>query len=59
MTDPAVQGCAEFSRVTGYGKQCGTRSYTGRVASLSHGQTGPGEFPWTCILLNQVSSVPN
>jgi len=46
-----VQGCTEPSV---YGaKQCGTRTYSGPVPGLSHGQTSPGEFPWTCILLNQ------
>ena len=42
-TEPAVYGA----------KQCGTRSYSGPVPGLQHGQTSPGEFPWTCILLNQ------
>merc|ERR1711913_106079 len=46
-----VQGCSEPSV---YGaKQCGTRNYPGPVPGLTHGQTSPGEFPWTCILLNQ------
>jgi len=46
-----TQGCTEAPV---YGaKQCGTRSYSGPVPGLQHGQTSPGEFPWTCILLNQ------
>jgi len=46
-----TQGCSEPAV---YGaKKCGTRSYNGPVAGLQHGQTSPGEFPWTCILLNQ------
>jgi len=46
-----VQGCQEAPV---YGsKTCGTRSYAGPVAGLSYGQSSPGEFPWTCILLNQ------
>jgi len=46
-----TQGCTEPPV---YGaKQCGTRSYSGPVPGLQHGQTSPGEFPWTCILLNQ------
>merc|ERR1712038_103965 len=46
-----VQGCTEPS-VQG-AKQCGTRNYSGPVGGLTHGQVSPGEFPWTCILLNQ------
>ena len=46
-----TQGCQEAPV---YGsKQCGTRNYPGPVSGLSYGQTSPGEFPWTCILLNQ------
>merc|ERR1712013_647158 len=30
-----------------------TRNYAAPVSGLSHGQASPGEFPWTCILLNQ------
>merc|ERR1712172_170918 len=46
-----TQGCHEAPV---YGaKTCGTRSYAGPVNGLSHGQASPGEFPWTCILLNQ------
>jgi len=48
---PWTQGCQELP-VQG-AKQCGTRSYAGPVSGLSHGQASPGEFPWTCILLNQ------
>ena len=45
------QGCAE--RITTGGiKQCGTRSYR-PVSGLEFGQSSPGEFPWTCLLLNQ------
>ena len=44
-------GCQETSV---YGaKTCGTRNYPGPVSGLSYGQASPGEFPWTCILLNQ------
>merc|ERR1712165_288560 len=49
---PWTQGCQETQAPRG-GKQCGTRSYAGPVNGLSHGQASPGEFPWTCILLNQ------
>jgi len=48
---PWTQGCQE-PPVQG-AKQCGTRSYAGPVTGLTHGQASPGEFPWTCILLNQ------
>jgi len=44
------QPCAE-RQVSG-GKQCGTRQF--RTASnLNFGEVSPGEFPWTCLLLNQ------
>jgi hypothetical protein len=33
-------------------KQCGTRSYRDN-AGKKFGDTSPGEFPWTCLLLNQ------
>jgi len=45
------QGCAERI-TTGGRKQCGTRSYR-PVSNLEFGQSSPGEFPWTCLLLNQ------
>jgi len=48
---PWVQGCQE-SQPQGF-KQCGTRDYEAPVQGLAHGQTSPGEFPWTCLLLNQ------
>jgi len=48
---PWVQGCQE-SQPQG-AKQCGTRNYNRPVSGLAHGQTSPGEFPWTCLLLNQ------
>jgi len=48
---PWTQGCQELP-IQG-AKQCGTRNYAGPVSGLSHGQASPGEFPWTCILLNQ------
>jgi len=46
-----TQGCYEAPV---YGtKKCGTRNYPGPVSGLQYGQSSPGEFPWTCILLNQ------
>merc|ERR1719219_841295 len=33
--------------------QCGVRSFGNPVRGLKHGEASPGEFPWTCILLNQ------
>jgi len=32
--------------------QCGVRNYKFPVRGLEHGESSPGEFPWTCILLN-------
>jgi len=47
-----VQGCSETSV---YGQQqCGTRPrYRGPVRGLADGEASPGEFPWTCLILNQ------
>jgi len=46
-----VQGCSETSV---YGnQQCGSRNYRGPVRGLSEGESSPGEFPWTCLILNQ------
>merc|ERR1712119_150040 len=47
---PWSQGCAENVRSSS--KLCGTRQPT-FASGLQHGQTLPGEFPWTCLLLNQ------
>lgn len=44
------QSCSE--RVSSGGKQCGTRQFT-PAAGRTFGQSSPGEFPWTCLLLNQ------
>jgi len=45
------QGCSETSV---YGsQQCGTRLYRRPVSGLNHGESSPGEFPWTCLMLNQ------
>lgn len=45
------QGCAE--RVTSGGnKLCGTRNFR-PVSTSVPSQSSPGEFPWTCLLLNQ------
>merc|ERR1712172_116945 len=48
---PWTQGCQE-NQPQG-SKQCGTRNYNRPVSGLTHGQASPGEFPWTCLLLNQ------
>jgi len=45
------QQCTE-RQVSGGIKQCGTRQFR-PAAGLSFGQVSPGEFPWTCLLLNQ------
>jgi len=45
------QNCQEAG---GFGSnQCGLRSYSGPVSGLSHGESSPGEFPWTCLILDQ------
>merc|ERR1712002_1082879 len=45
------QGCSETSV---YGSnQCGTRDYRRPASNLNYGEASPGEFPWTCLLLNQ------
>jgi len=48
------QGCREnsFSSSSGV-KACGTRNYNRPVSGLAHGTASPGEFPWTCLILNQ------
>jgi len=56
VTEPWVQGCEETpvygETITGT-KACGTQEYISPVASLGHGETTPGEFPWSCLILNQ------
>jgi len=43
-------GCQEN---TGFGsQQCGVRQYSGPVRGLQHGESSPGEFPWTCLILS-------
>merc|ERR1719376_1822166 len=51
-TVPWTQGCSRET-ATFSNKQCGTRSYDRPASGLSHGEASPGEFPWTCLLLNQ------
>jgi len=45
-----TQGCRE--NVGSSSKTCGTRQPS-RVTGGEHGDSAPGEFPWTCLLLNQ------
>merc|ERR1712154_567623 len=45
-----TQGCRENVRSSS--KTCGTRQPS-RVSGGEHGDSAPGEFPWTCLLLNQ------
>lgn len=45
-------GCTERP-VSSSVKQCGTRSYASPASNLKHGEASPGEFPWTCLVLNQ------
>merc|ERR1711875_44480 len=51
-TIPWTQGCSRET-ATFSNKQCGTRSYNSPATGLAHGEASPGEFPWTCLLLNQ------
>jgi len=44
------QGCNENVRSSS--KMCGTRQ-PARTGGDEHGDSKPGEFPWTCLLLNQ------
>lgn len=46
-----VEGCQ--NAVPQVDRTCGTRSGFSQVSGLEHAQAGPGEFPWTCLLLNQ------
>jgi len=46
------QGCAERVSLGGV-KQCGTRRFNALSSGLEFGQSSPGEFPFTCLLLNQ------
>jgi len=55
VSEPWVQGCQETQvygeTITGV-KACGTQEFS-PIAGLGHGETTPGEFPWTCLILNQ------
>jgi len=31
---------------------CGTRNFNGPPRNANQGETSPGEFPWTCLILN-------
>jgi len=50
------QGCEETpvygEEITG-AKGCGTQQFSSPVVGLGHGDTTPGEFPWSCLILNQ------
>jgi len=46
------QGCSRENAAFG-NKQCGTRTFPRPASGLGHGEASPGEFPWTCLLLNQ------
>jgi hypothetical protein len=50
---PWIQSCNE-SIERSNGHQCGVRSFTTKEG-LKHGESSPGEFPFTCLLLNQDS----
>jgi len=42
------QGCQTYTS-----GECGKREYRGPVSGLNYGESSPGEFPWTCLILNQ------
>jgi len=44
------QGCSE-PQLFGQ-KKCGERFYSRPASGLGHGESSPGEFPWTCLILN-------
>jgi len=44
-------GCSE-TQVSSSIKQCGTRQFLGPSNNRKHGESSPGEFPWTCLVLN-------
>jgi len=50
------QGCNETpvygETITG-AKECGTREFSSLTSSVGFGETAPGEFPWSCLILNQ------
>merc|ERR1719328_1020343 len=43
-------GCNE--RVVSSRKECGTRNFPAPSRNLQHGEASPGEFPWTCLILD-------
>jgi len=45
-------GCNERA-VSSSTKQCGTRDFPNPARGLQHGEASPGEFPWTCLVLNE------
>jgi hypothetical protein len=44
-------GCRDLNLPSGNNEVCGTRSYS-TATGLQHGETSPGEFPWTCLILS-------
>jgi len=54
VSDRFTQSCSE--RVSTNGKKCGTRDnfkLKGHLRNLKAAQVSPGEFPWTCLILNE------
>jgi len=45
--------CTENRPSVSSNKECGTRNFNRPVSGLKHGESSPGEFPWTCLILNQ------
>jgi len=56
VTEPWVQGCQETpvygEMITGT-KACGTQEFSVPSSGVGYGETIPGEFPWSCLILNQ------
>lgn len=49
-----AQYCNENKIKSSSSKTCGTRNdYSRPLSNLAHAEASPGEFPWTCLLLNQ------
>jgi len=45
--------CREQVRAGPGGKECGMRQWSPAPGRLNEEDTSPGEFPWTCLVLNQ------
>jgi len=50
--EPWFQSCRD-NVPSSNSKSCGLREYARPASGLEFGTSSPGEFPWTCLLLNQ------